>query len=148
MEAGRHRGRLTWPRILVQGDARFGIGRRRSSCSLLGNGGPRQHDHGAKRAVGKRRLGVFGVSCRYSIRACVLEKPGSIEDRPLKYTEVDLPARGSSEIRVRVTACGVRRTDLHVVDSHGGQHVSVAKANDALFALQKDGRRVAEIVTL
>jgi alcohol dehydrogenase, propanol-preferring len=46
------------------------------------------------------------------MHAMVLNQPGS----PLKWT--DLPDRqpGPGEIRVKVTACGVCRTDLHVAD--------------------------------
>jgi propanol-preferring alcohol dehydrogenase len=35
---------------------------------------------------------------------------------PLVEAEIDLPAPGPGELRIRVTACGVCRTDLHVAD--------------------------------
>jgi propanol-preferring alcohol dehydrogenase len=35
---------------------------------------------------------------------------------PLEWTELPDPEPGPTEIRVRVLACGVCRTDLHVVD--------------------------------
>lgn len=46
------------------------------------------------------------------MRAMVLESPG----RPLRLVDVAEPVPGPGEIRVRVAACGVCRTDLHVVD--------------------------------
>ena len=46
------------------------------------------------------------------MRAMVLERPGL----PLALREVPRPAPGPGELRLRVTACGVCRTDLHVVD--------------------------------
>ena len=46
------------------------------------------------------------------MRAMVLEKTG----QPLKLMEVDKPVPGQGEILIRVTACGICRTDLHVVD--------------------------------
>jgi alcohol dehydrogenase, propanol-preferring len=46
------------------------------------------------------------------MRAMVLERPGS----PLVLRERLLPAPGAGEILVEVAACGVCRTDLHVVD--------------------------------
>ncbi|MFZ3033487.1 MAG: zinc-dependent alcohol dehydrogenase family protein [Parvibaculum sp.] len=46
------------------------------------------------------------------MRAMVLEKPGM----PLVERELPDPYPGESEIRLRVLACGVCRTDLHVVD--------------------------------
>jgi propanol-preferring alcohol dehydrogenase len=36
--------------------------------------------------------------------------------KPLEWTERDDPAPGPGQIRVKVAACGVCRTDLHVVD--------------------------------
>lgn len=42
-----------------------------------------------------------------------LTSPGSL----LRLQERDDPVPGSTEIRVRVSACGVCRTDLHVVDA-------------------------------
>jgi len=46
------------------------------------------------------------------MRAMVLERPGE----PLKLVERPDPLPSEGEVRVRVTACGVCRTDLHVVD--------------------------------
>ena len=46
------------------------------------------------------------------MRAMVLERPGT----PLVMRERPLPAPGAGEILVEVAACGVCRTDLHVVD--------------------------------
>jgi propanol-preferring alcohol dehydrogenase len=46
------------------------------------------------------------------MRAMVLDKPGT----PLVMREIADPHPGAGEIRVRVLACGVCRTDLHVVD--------------------------------
>jgi alcohol dehydrogenase, propanol-preferring len=46
------------------------------------------------------------------MQAMVLERPGT----PLKLTELPDPRPAGGEVRVRVAACGVCRTDLHVVD--------------------------------
>ncbi len=45
-------------------------------------------------------------------RAMVLTAPGA----PLTMIERDVPVPGAYEVRVRVDACGVCRTDLHIVD--------------------------------
>lgn len=37
-------------------------------------------------------------------------------DTPLRMEERELPSPGSGQVRVRISACGVCRTDLHVVD--------------------------------
>jgi propanol-preferring alcohol dehydrogenase len=46
------------------------------------------------------------------MHAMVLEKPGA----PLVAREMPTPAPGAGEILVEIAACGVCRTDLHVVD--------------------------------
>ena len=46
----------------------------------------------------------------------VLERQARIAARPLVHREIDDPVPGPSEILVRIAACGVCRTDLHVVE--------------------------------
>jgi len=50
------------------------------------------------------------------MKACVLNSPAPIDDRPLELKEVDAPTPGDDEVLVRVDACGICRTDLHVVE--------------------------------
>jgi alcohol dehydrogenase, propanol-preferring len=45
-----------------------------------------------------------------------VEKPAPIETNPLRFAEIADPVAGSGEILVRVKACGVCRTDLHVAE--------------------------------
>ena len=47
-----------------------------------------------------------------TMHAMVLEAPG----QPLKYLEVPTPRPGPDQVLIRVRACGVCRTDLHIVD--------------------------------
>lgn len=46
------------------------------------------------------------------MRAAVLDAPG----RPLRLTELPDPEPGPGQVLLRVRACGVCRTDLHLVD--------------------------------
>jgi len=46
------------------------------------------------------------------MRAMILEQPGA----PLKLAEMPDPEPGPGQIQVAISACGVCRTDLHVVD--------------------------------
>jgi len=46
------------------------------------------------------------------MRAVVLEAPGE----PLCAMEVPVPQPGPEQVLIRVHACGVCRTDLHIVD--------------------------------
>jgi len=50
------------------------------------------------------------------MRAAVLDDSAPIETSPLSLREVALPLPGPGEIRVRVRACGICRTDLHVIE--------------------------------
>lgn len=50
------------------------------------------------------------------MKAAVLKNPRTIWERPLELSEVALPKRGSAEVMLRVKACGVCRTDLHIVE--------------------------------
>jgi len=46
------------------------------------------------------------------MRAMVLHRPG---DR-LQLTNIELPAPQPDQVHIRIEACGVYRTDLHVID--------------------------------
>jgi len=50
------------------------------------------------------------------MKACVLDTPCPVEQRPLQLTDVAIPSPADDELLVRVSACGVCRTDLHVVE--------------------------------
>src|SRR5437762_741492 len=50
------------------------------------------------------------------MKACVLQAPAKVESNPLQYEDVPAPEPGEGELLVRVDACGVCRTDLHVVE--------------------------------
>src|SRR5262249_14882768 len=50
------------------------------------------------------------------MKAAVLTVPGSIVQRPLAVEEVARPVVTASSVLLRVKACGVCRTDLHIVE--------------------------------
>jgi propanol-preferring alcohol dehydrogenase len=50
------------------------------------------------------------------MRALVLEKQAPAEESPLHFRDVPVPEPGAGEVRVRVRACGICRTDLHTVE--------------------------------
>ncbi len=54
------------------------------------------------------------VSASKTMQAWVVSEPGPIETSPLRYVEKPVPTPGPGELLVRVLACGVCRTDLHV----------------------------------
>jgi len=50
------------------------------------------------------------------MQACWLPGPAPIETNPLRFGDSPDPVAGAGEVLVRVRACGVCRTDLHVVE--------------------------------
>lgn len=50
------------------------------------------------------------------MRAWVVERPGPIELHPLWMRDLPRPRAGPHEVRLRVEACGVCRTDLHIAE--------------------------------
>ncbi|HWB72976.1 MAG TPA: zinc-binding alcohol dehydrogenase family protein, partial [Egibacteraceae bacterium] len=50
------------------------------------------------------------------MQAWVVRDPGPIDEGPLALVERDRPEPGPGELRVRVSVCGVCRTDLHLAE--------------------------------
>ena len=50
------------------------------------------------------------------MRAWVVEAPGPVATRPLRLVERARPVPAEGEVRVRVSVCGVCRTDLHLAE--------------------------------
>src|SRR5438445_8342634 len=53
-----------------------------------------------------------GLSRLFAVRAMVFTKVGT----PLREVELPQPVPGPGQVRLRIHACGVCRTDLHIVD--------------------------------
>ncbi len=50
------------------------------------------------------------------MRAMLLEKQARAEESPLRLADIPVPTPGAGEIRVRVHACALCRTDLHITE--------------------------------
>jgi len=50
------------------------------------------------------------------MKAALLESPRSVMERPLRMQDVPTPVAGARQVLLRVLACGVCRTDLHIVE--------------------------------
>jgi propanol-preferring alcohol dehydrogenase len=50
------------------------------------------------------------------VKAWVLPKPALVDTSPLELREVPIPVPGAHEVLVRIHACAICRTDLHVVE--------------------------------
>ena len=50
------------------------------------------------------------------MKACLLKSPAPIETNPLIYTDAPVQNPADGEVLVRISYCGVCRTDLHVIE--------------------------------
>lgn len=50
------------------------------------------------------------------MKACLLHAPAPAATNPLEFTDAPVPEPGKGEVLLRVSCCGVCRTDLHVVE--------------------------------
>ena len=50
------------------------------------------------------------------MRGCLLAAPAPVETRPLVLGELPVPAPEADEVLIKVSACGICRTDLHVAE--------------------------------
>jgi propanol-preferring alcohol dehydrogenase len=51
-----------------------------------------------------------------SMKAVILEKPAPLESHPLRVIDAPTPRPGPGELLVRVSACGVCRSNLHMIE--------------------------------
>jgi alcohol dehydrogenase, propanol-preferring len=50
------------------------------------------------------------------MKAWILDTPAPVDERPLHLSEIAMPSPAADELLLRVNACGICRTDLHVVE--------------------------------
>ena len=50
------------------------------------------------------------------MKAALLNKPGRVTERPLEIGKVERPSAVAGQVLLQVKACGVCRTDLHIVE--------------------------------
>lgn len=84
--------------------------------------------------------------------AALLRTPKPIDENPLAIAEVADPAPGAHEIRIRVRACGICHTDLHIAEGDiplpklpvipGHQIVGIVEAGGSAAHRFKEGDRV------
>jgi propanol-preferring alcohol dehydrogenase len=58
------------------------------------------------------------------MNACLLKSPAPVKGDPLVFADVPVPQPAEGEVLVRVSHCGVCRTDLHVVEGELPPHKS------------------------
>uniref|UniRef100_A0A7C2BKQ5 Zinc-binding alcohol dehydrogenase family protein n=1 Tax=Thermosphaera aggregans TaxID=54254 RepID=A0A7C2BKQ5_9CREN len=50
------------------------------------------------------------------MKAMLLRNPAPVETNPLEYVDVETPSPKSEEVLIKISKCGVCRTDLHIVE--------------------------------
>ena len=72
--------------------------------------------------------------------AWVVDQPGPIDGAPLVSVSRDVPDPGAGEVRVRVRACGVCRTDLHLAEGDlAPKHARVIPGHEVVGIVDEVG---------
>ena len=85
---------------------------------MLGDGEHRLFDEDQTSATTSRIDCIRPLEDISRMHAMVLTAPGA----PLRFEPREDPAPGPGDVRVRVSACGVCRTDLHVTEDDLAVH--------------------------
>jgi len=76
------------------------------------------------------------------MKAAVLRKPGPVAENPLRLEDVPRPDPSSDQVLLRVRACGVCRTDLHIVEGELPPRRESAIPGHQIVGETADGARV------
>lgn len=77
------------------------------------------------------------------MKAQMLFQPDNIENHPLKLQEKDIPTPGPSQVLIKVRACGICRTDLHVVEGDLElKHLPIIPGHQVVGEIKKCGDEV------
>jgi alcohol dehydrogenase, propanol-preferring len=80
------------------------------------------------------------------MRAAVLHKPAPIASQPLAIEDLPIPEPGPGEVLLKVEACGVCRTDLHIVAGElPPQRASVTPGHQIVGRVAKLGRGIENL---
>lgn len=75
------------------------------------------------------------------MKAMVLKKQDRIENSPLRLEELPVPEPDATEIRLKISVCGVCRTDLHIVEGELPAHkMPVVIGHQIVGRVDKVGR--------
>src|SRR5579863_397129 len=82
------------------------------------------------------------------MKAAAVYDPAPIETSPLRLIELDLPEPSRGEILVRVLACGVCRTDLHVSEGDlPARHPRIVPGHEVVGVVERCGPGTARFKT-
>src|SRR5580765_2323823 len=76
------------------------------------------------------------------MRAMRLDRPGPAETMPLRAAAQDEPRPAAGEIILQVEACGVCRTDLHILEGEVSSRLPIVPGHQAAGRVIETGRGV------
>jgi propanol-preferring alcohol dehydrogenase len=76
-----------------------------------------------------------------------LDRAAPAEERPLRETVLPMPAPGPGEVAIAVEACGVCRTDLHILEGEVAARLPIVPGHQAAGAVTAVGKGVSGIAT-
>jgi alcohol dehydrogenase, propanol-preferring len=84
------------------------------------------------------------VTTPETMRAWVVDRPGSVDGHPLRLVERPVPQPGPGQVRVRLSVCGVCRTDLHLAEGDlAPRRPQVVPGHEAVGTVDRVGDAVA-----
>lgn len=82
------------------------------------------------------------------MKACVLRANAPIETNPLELAEVAKPQPNDEQVLIRVSACGVCRTDLHVIEGElPERHLPIIPGHQIVGRIEQLGANVTRFKT-
>ncbi len=80
------------------------------------------------------------------MKACILHTISPIENNPLDFTEASKPQPGEDEVLVKVSVCGVCRTDLHVIEGELTRQVlPIIPGHQIIGRVEQVGEKAANL---
>jgi propanol-preferring alcohol dehydrogenase len=77
------------------------------------------------------------------MKAMLLKAPRPIEEKPLVEAEVEKPTPGPKEVRLKILACGICHTDLHIVEGElSSMKLPVIPGHQIVGVVESTGRNV------
>jgi propanol-preferring alcohol dehydrogenase len=77
------------------------------------------------------------------MKAMLLKAPRPIEEKPLVEAEVEKPTPGPKEVRLKILACGICHTDLHIVEGElSSKKLPVIPGHQIVGVVESTGRNV------
>jgi propanol-preferring alcohol dehydrogenase len=82
------------------------------------------------------------------MKACLLRSISPIEQNPLELVEVPMPEPADDQVLVKVSVCGVCRTDLHVIEGELPRQVlPIVPGHQAVGRVERLGAKVTKLKT-